>query len=187
MAKSRLVVVCLAACVLTGAVLLAGPYVALHQLQSAASTGDVQALSELVDFDQVRTNTKIRLRSSIEQRVPAGLSGLAMVGAAVAGAALDPLVDSVISPQTVAGWVKEPPSSLRGTPTKGQGVETKTHFVSFSQFVASVNNGGAQMDLVLTRNYLRWRLTDVRFDLSLDKLMSQLGLPALGGAVGGAR
>jgi hypothetical protein len=187
MAKSGLVVVGLAACAVVGGLLLAGPYVALNQLRNAASKGDVQALSELVDFDQVRTNTKIRLRSSIEQRVPPGLSGLAMVGAAVAGAALDPLVDTVITPQTIAGWVKEPPAPLRGTPTKGQAVETKTHFVSLSQFEASVNNGGTRVDLVLTRDYLRWRLTDVRFDLSLDQLMSQLGLPALGGGVLGPR
>ena len=110
-----------------------------------------------------------------------------MVGAAVAGAALDPLVDSVITPQTVANWVKEPPASPQGSQTRSPGVETKTHFVSLSQFEASVNSGTTRVELVFTRNYLRWRLSDIRFDLSLDKLMAELALPALGGAGLGPR
>jgi hypothetical protein len=187
MAKSGLLVVGVVACLVVGGLFLAGPYVALYQLRSAANQDDAQALSELVDFDQVRTHTKIRLRTNIERRVPAGFSGLARVGAAVAGAALDPLVDSVITPQTIASWVKESPSSPPGSQTKAQRVETKTHFVSLSQFEASVNNGAANVDLVFTRNVLRWRLSDIRFDLPLDKLMSQLGLPPLGGAAGGPR
>jgi hypothetical protein len=186
MAKSGLFVVGVGVCVAVGGLFLAGPYVALYQLRSAASQGDAQALSELVDFDQVRTHTKIRLRTNIERRVPAGLSGFARVGAAVAGAALDPLVDSVITPQTIASWVKESPT---GGETKGPGPgsETETRFVSLSQFEASINGGEPQVELVFTRNGLRWRLSDVRVDLPFDQLMSQLGLPALGGAAVGPR
>ena len=185
MAKSGLLVVGVVACLGVGGLFLAGPYVALYQLQSAASQGDAQALSELVDFDQVRAHTKIRLRTEIERRVPAGFSGLARVGAAVAGAALDPLVDSVVTPQTIASWVRESP----GGETKGSspGSETETHFVSLSQFEASINNGETRLQLVFTRKVLRWRLSDIRFDLPFDALMSQLGLPALGGAAVGPR
>ncbi len=182
MAKSRLLMGSIAASVVLGAIFAGGPYLTLHGLQSAARAGDAQAISKYVDFDRVRTNTKVRLRSSIERSVPSGLSSLGMIGAAVAGTAMDPLVDSVISPQTIASWLKDAPApAAAGTSSApSRELETETHFVSLSEFTASVKNGNTAVELVLSREYLRWRVTDVRFDLSLEELLARFNLPALG-------
>lgn len=176
MARSRLFFGSVAVCGLLCGLFFAGPYIALHQIRGAANSGDADALSQYVDLDRVRTNTKIRLRASVEKAIASRHSGFALVGAAIAGTALDPMVDSVVSPQTISSWVKQTPSGGRGGEPK-----TATRFLSLSEFSATVGEGKGAVELVLTRNYLRWRLTDVRLDLSLDQLMSQLKQSVLGG------
>ena len=67
------------------------PRLAATQLRTAAASGDVNTLNQLVDFEQVRANMKADLRARLKER-PYGT-----LVAAGTGSTLDALVDRIMT------------------------------------------------------------------------------------------
>jgi hypothetical protein len=159
--------------------LYATPYLALHQMREAARTHDVQALAAYVDFPAVRESLKLGLRAKL---VGGDVSPASVMGAEVAGALLGPMVDALITTESLGRVLqgqapaqavllmgKAPPpvrvESPIETPMETR-MQTQMGYESPSQFVFSIKPRGSDDDpveLVMRRDGLwRWKLAALR-------------------------
>ncbi|CAN5216072.1 hypothetical protein BH11PSE10_BH11PSE10_14580 [soil metagenome] len=143
------------------------PYLALHQLRAAARAHDDQAFAALVDFAALRDSLKTGLRAKFIGDEPSPAS---VMGAEVAGALLGPMVDSLITPESLGRVLQgQPPAqaALPGAPAPApEKMETRMGYESPSRFVFSIKPDGSDDDpveLVLHRDGLwGWKLTALR-------------------------
>lgn len=153
------------AVVLAVAALYATPFVALHQMRAAARAHDAVALAAWIDFPAVRDSLKSGLRGSLigGPATPANVRG-----AEVAGALLGPLVDALITPESLGRVLQGQPPAQAALPvdTAAAQVETRMGYESPSRFVFAIKRQGSDDDpveLVLQRDGLwGWKLTALR-------------------------
>jgi hypothetical protein len=150
----------------------ATPYLALWSLKRAAENQDVQTLSQYVDFPALKESLKSSLRSKMTAAIakthndnPYGN----IVGAGVAQLAvqtLDPVLDAIVTPETIAallrGQRQESPSSNDGGngeaasdnplarvfPSTDKDTEISAHYANFDTFVITLKNGKTEEALI---------------------------------------
>jgi hypothetical protein len=170
--RAKLVVVVLVACVLgAGAWLYSTPFLALRNMRDAASARDAVTLSEYVDYSAVRESLKTALRAKVTPEKPPDNPLLAM-GLAFASAVADPMIDRLVTPDSLARAFAG--DSPLGSASSGLGpgfdpfggVQTTSGYESLNTFAVSVKNPalpGAPVSFVLTRNGIAgWKLTSLR-------------------------
>jgi len=157
--------------------LYASPYLALQRMRAAAAGRDAAGLAAYVDFPAVRDSLKQGVQARLarqdlnEQGEPTPASAM---GAAVAGALLGPMVDALITPESLARVLQgqRPAAAVigvgggeRGAPSS-EALETQMGYESLNRFVFSVRKQGDDeepVDLVLRREgLLRWKLAELR-------------------------
>ena len=155
------------AVVLAVAGLYATPYLALHQMREAARTHDVRALAAWVDVPAVRDSLKLGLRVKL---VGGDVSPAKVMGAEVASALLGPMVDALITPESLGRVLQgQPPAQaalpVETAPAPAQ-LETRMGYESPGRFVFFIKLRGSYDDpvaLVLRRDGLwRWKLAALR-------------------------
>ncbi|RMH94939.1 DUF2939 domain-containing protein [Lysobacter pythonis] len=167
----------IAAVLLLGAWLVAGPYLAIHGIRQAVEKQDVSKLERYIDFAALRANLRAqvedRLAREIDQRLGRGVAG--GNAATVAGVLSDNAVNAMVSPtgiaillqghalkQRIAGNTVPESGSAGQTIAYDPLKEAKTRFESPSRFIATVNSAKAQpVTFVFERKGLRWRLSDI--------------------------
>ncbi len=102
----HVVLTALAAAALAIAMLIyASPYIALHSIKAALDAKDSTALSQFVDFPELRENVKGQLMSSLASRLPGSGSdeepALGGIGQAIGGMVVGAAVDQLVSPAGV--------------------------------------------------------------------------------------
>lgn len=174
--------------VLLLAYVVAGPFIAVHQIREAVKSGDQEALAEQVDFPRLRENLKAQLDSRLaEELAPADghQDVFASLGRLIAGKLVDVTVDTLVTPASLArmmaGERVHPGRKSRpghDGPPEGQGgarndepgearreplANASYRFTGVSRFVARVSrrDDGQAVDFVLTREGLDWRLTNI--------------------------
>lgn len=82
----------------------ATPYLAFNGMKEAADKGDAQALSAYVDYPALRDNLKASLkgRTGGGDRQPGEGNPIAAFGARLLGAAIDTVVDAMVTPDALA-------------------------------------------------------------------------------------
>jgi hypothetical protein len=158
------------------------PYWAVRQLQQAAQAGDAGRISEYVDYPALRES----LKADMQARIVAPMLGdpkpkdspYAALGAAIAGAILGPMVDSMVTPAGIAAMMKGGPtgrpqaaplpetSSAPPEASRARG-EVRSGYSGINQFeVAYPAEGepaGHAPALVFKRDgVFSWKLTKVR-------------------------
>lgn len=154
------------------ALFYATPYLAVHQMRSAAAARDATRLSGYVDFPALRASLKTGVQARLvgqelnEAGQPTAASAM---GAAVAGALLGPMVDALITPESLGRVMQgQPPASAvigpGGEPATPGHLQTAMGYESPSRFVFSVKPQGEEpVDLVLRREgLLHWKLAELR-------------------------
>ncbi len=153
----------------------ATPYLTLQQMYGAAKQENPQRLSGYIDFPAVRENLKQDLQATFAQQISGQTGGiLGLLGAALGGVILDPVLDTVVSPEGVAALLQGQTIQLdnprRGaTLSQKQAVDVKTRYTSFNEFEVSIapkENPEAQVNLRLTRSGLSWKLSEIDLPLS---------------------
>lgn len=145
--------------------LYATPFVMLHQLRAAARAHDVPALVAFVDFPAVRESLKSGLRAKL---VGGDVTPANVMGAEVAGALLGPMVDVLITPESLGRVLQGQPPAQAPLPVGAvpAQVETRMGYESPSQFVFAIKPQGSDDDpveLVLRREGLwGWKLAGLR-------------------------
>jgi len=180
--RSRLVPFLALALCLGAAYLYFSPYIAFARLKSAAQSGDEQALSALVDFPAVRASVTGEVSGAVSNTFSLGgrARGLGSVAGALAGALSANVVNSLVTPQGIAGLVKGARSARDAARGDDDGdasddgekaphdspVATTQGYEGPNTFVvhlAEKKNGKERAALVLTRQGLAsWRMTGVR-------------------------
>lgn len=168
----------------------AGPFIAIHGIRTAIEQRDVGALDRYVDFPAVRTGLRAQVEDAIARRAGADAHDhpLAALGLKLASGAAGTVADLVATPVGIAA-VLEGRSVLRrfaagdrADPFAGAQPERwmddlAYRYESPSRFTATVRNpDGHPVVFVLTRDGLRWKVTEVRVPLA-----AILGLESSGG------
>lgn len=170
-----------------GGYIAAGPYLAYTAIRDAVETSDTAKLSRHVDFPQLRTNLKIQLDDYMIRRVGAdvqsspfgtfavrmasGLAGAA-VDTMVTPAGLSALLESRAVVHRVAGDTGT--NTYQPAPPANPLRDPSYRFESTSRFSATVpGNEGQDIELVLTRHGLRWKLTDIRLSETAQDALLQ--------------
>ena len=142
------------------------PYFALHRLRAAAEAHDDLALAALVDFPALRDSLKTRLRVQLVGDTP---SPATVMGADVAGALLAPMVDTLITPESLGRVLQgQPPRPMMSAAvgSAAEVLDTRMGYESLSRFVFSIKPVGQDDDpveLVLHRQGLwGWKLAALR-------------------------
>ena len=83
------------------------PHLHIDRLRSAAEARDTDRLRELVDFESVRASLKDDIRTMFVQRMSRDLAGnpFAGLGMLMVNAMVDPMVDMIVSPQSIIAIV----------------------------------------------------------------------------------
>ena len=164
----------------------AGPYITYTAIRDAVESKDTAKLSRQVDFPQLRTNLKLQLDDYMVRRagpdMQSSLLGVfaVRVASGVAGAA----VDTMITPAGLAAILEgravvhrvagdTGPDPYRPARPADPLRDPSYRFESLSRFSATVpGEDGEDITLVLTRQGLRWKLSDIRLsEPARDALM----------------
>lgn len=159
---------------------LAGPYLAIQGISSAIEQRDTGALARHVNFPALRVNLTAQLNDYLVRKagpeMQSSMFGAVALGVAsnITGAGVDTMVtpigvaallqgDSLLKRavgDTVNGDTWGPPSPARPL------ANTSGRYESLSRFTAtSTLEDGRQVQFVLSRDGLRWQLTDIKLPL----------------------
>lgn len=153
----------------------AGPWLAVHAIKDALRTQDAGALAAHVDFPALRASLKHQLADRLVRGAGAEVqsSVLGAVGLRMATGTTSLAVDATVNPAGLAALMEgraiwrqvgddfSPPAP--GGAAREPLRDARYRYLSPSRFSITVEDAsGAPLAFILTRQGLRWRLTDVR-------------------------
>lgn len=159
----------------------AGPYLAIHGIRSALAEQDTAKLERYVDFAAVRVNLRAQVEDYLARRAGPDVQSnlLGAFALAVVNRVAGRGVDTMVTPLGVAALLqgrsmwKQAIGETIGGDTYAPAVpadplkEAEHHYESPSRFTATIHDeNGDPIVFVLSRQGLRWRLTDIRLPFS---------------------
>lgn len=171
------VCVILAICALVLAAYFASPVLAVHGFVAAARSGDADKLEEDVDFPAVRDSFKSQLNAALlaNMRKDPGMKNnpFAVLGAIIAPAVVDRMVDAVVTPDGIAALVLKGKLNQDATTAKTPAVslDYAYEYLSLDRFRVTLNGGEASSPVKLVferRGFFAWKL--IKIELPADAL-----------------
>ena len=173
MKKPALIAVVALAVLVTWVV--AGPWLAVDAIKDALRAQDSTALAARVDFPALRASLKHQLADRLVRRAGAEAqsSALGAIGLRMATGATSMAVDATVHPLGLAALLEgravwrqvgndfapDDPDAPPAQPFD----EASYRYESLSRFTATLQDeDGGDLVVVLSRQGMRWRLTDVR-------------------------
>lgn len=156
---------------------VAGPYLAVHAIGKAVREENAAALATHVDFPPLRASLKAQLTDRLVRAagIEAQSGLLGALGLGVAGSLVGGSVDLMVTPAGLGALMEgrklwnragglPPPSASNDTWERPDPLrEAERRFESTSRFTATVRtDAGEPVVFVLTRDGLRWKLSDIR-------------------------
>lgn len=149
----------------------AGPFIAIHQIESGIEQQDTEKLSEYIDFSMLRTNLKEQFNALFMKQAASDLKDnpFAAVVTAFASKLVEGMADSFVTPSGLANLMagkkpkqpqgrKAPQQSQKPEPFKN----ARYTYDSSSKFSAWVREDkGEEIRFVLTRDGLSWKLSNI--------------------------
>jgi hypothetical protein len=153
-----------------------GPWRTLDGIRQAVKTEDARALARHVDLPALRASLKPQVQDRIVRAagMEAQSGRWAALGLTVASGLSDGLVDALVTPAGLGALMEGrkiwnrvggvPPPSRGDTSAQPEPIPgPRLRFESTSRAAAMVPlEDGSELVLVLTRQGLRWRLSDIR-------------------------
>lgn len=171
----KIVVIAVLLAVALVAWVAAGPWLAVDAIKDALRAQDSTALAARVDFPALRTSLKHQLADRLVRRAGAEAqsSALGAIGLRMATGATSLAVDATVNPAGLAALMEgraiwrqvgddfDPPAP--GSTAREPLRDAAYRYESPSRFTITVHDEtGSPLVFILTRQGLRWRLTDVR-------------------------
>ena len=156
--------------------LFVSPYIALYQLRSAAQEGDVEQLSELVDFPSVRENLKADMKAHlIRELAKEDDNPFAGLGLMLANSMVNAMVEGFVSPSGIAALARgttpevtpgqsAPAPEPAAATGPDENVQIERGYEGLNKFVVSFRDtatGEGGPALILRRDGFSWKLTRV--------------------------
>lgn len=149
-----------AASVAFGAWFYATPYLAVLGMKTAADAGDVAKFSRYVDFPALKKSVKENYNGESSSKVRK--SFFSTMGSAMAAVVVNPLVDSMVTPERLLATMKGNAKSNKAD----SGLDTSLSYESLNRFVVTVKKKGnseGPVGLIFSRKGLTdWKLSAVR-------------------------
>lgn len=151
------------------------PYMAVHGMHDAAQERNATKLANYVNFPVVKENLKTELNGQMLQKLQG--NPFAAVGVVFAGALVNAMVDTIVSPQGLAMMIQgEKPlpaataeatdSSTQKQANEADKVETTMGYDGLNQFTVKIyqrDKSDQAINLVLQRhNLVSWQLAEIR-------------------------
>ncbi len=147
--------------------LYALPYLTVWRLREAAAMGDEQAIARCVDLERLRDNVQSSLSAALTRPQASGTMAGAF-GQQLAAALVRNITDIVVTPKGIGSLMRGEVPMLP-TPSEGAAALSVAEmgYEDASTFVVTVSADAAAQPiaLVLLRDGLTWKLSDVRLPL----------------------
>ncbi|ERI54095.1 hypothetical protein N878_02760 [Pseudomonas sp. EGD-AK9] len=166
---------------LLGGYLIASPYITVYQIKQAAKARDADALEQYIDFPRVRESLKGQLNAKVMESAKSEMADnpFAALGVAFAGAMVDSMITSFVTPAGLAQMMKGEKLELKGAPQSSggdapsvrqsrepfEGAEMSYQGVSRFVVIVPDENGDGPVRFILTRSGISWQLSDVKLPL----------------------
>jgi len=151
------------------------PHIAVSGMKSAAEKKDAEKLSDYVDFPALKESLKASLKARIASEVVKEKEDnpLAALGAAMGAALIAPMIDAIVTPESLAMIMKgdKPQPGKNSTPSEPAetDIDTSMSYESFDRFVVTVKKKGTTeepLSLVFHRDGIfSWKLSALRLDM----------------------
>ena len=145
---------------------MVSPSWAMRGLKEAALSGDKYELRERVDFPAVRESLKSQFRAimAAEMAKQKDDNPFAAIGMALASAVVDPMIDSLVSPEGIKAMVEngrmKGPNDAAADP--GKQVDWSIEHKGLDRFIARPQTDNSKApSLVFKRDGLGWELVDI--------------------------
>ena len=171
----RLALAVAALAALAGVLYLASPERSLRGLGDALEAGDREALERHVDFPLLRRNLKQQLVAQLARESPGSQRDpFGALARGVTKLVADQILDTIVTPTGIAELLRgarpfgAEPGEGRAPRDPADGPLSRVRFewASHDRVLAFVENDfGDEVQVVLRRYGLRWRLVDIRIPL----------------------
>ena len=155
------------------------PHMALRSMRSAAVAGDVDELSQFVDYPKLRESMKGQFKARMAKTIgEAGeKSGFAALGAMIGMAMVDQMIDAMVRPEMLAasiskGRLQDPANAAASAPAASAPVAWRLDRKTADRVVAvPLDRKGPQpqhreVGFVFDREgFATWKLTEIRLPL----------------------
>lgn len=177
----KIVALILAIAVLVGGWWYASPLMALDGLRDAAEAGDTAELEERVDFPRLRQSFKEQLSTALADAAGGDdADPLVSAGASLGMMVIDPIVDGLVTPDTVAKAVTEGrvvgdraraardalPSPETAAPEAEMSYDIERNGLSTFRVTTTNARGAAGPILLFERDGLGWDLVGIEMSPS---------------------
>lgn len=151
------------------------PYLTVSGMKSAAEARDSAKLSGYVNFPDLKESLKATLNAKLAWDVTKAKDGnpFAALGAAMATAFINPMIDALVTPESLAMMMRgdKPHPGKNGTqsPQSDSSADTSMSYESFDRFVVTVKKKGETgepVGLVFNRDGMfSWKLSAIRLPI----------------------
>lgn len=148
------------------------PHRAVDNMKTAVESKDAAVLSEYVDYPALKENLKMNINSTVTSKKTNERSAdpLATLGAAMAAAFIEPMIDKLITPEGLSmmlrGYTPQSRKRSRDSEVPDTDFETSMGYENFDSFVVTIARKTATENpvaLIFNREGLfSWKLSGVR-------------------------
>ncbi len=142
------------------AFVVAQPYITAYRMKLAADAQDSAQLAKFIDFEAVRESVRPQVQGRVADET-AGVADDARVQAAIdaiGGAVAGGAVDKYVTPEGIAELMRRSEGN-----SNGDNLEASAGYRSINRFAVVLTDPEAdrEVELILTRQGLGWRVTEV--------------------------
>ena len=151
------------------------PHLAVSQMKSAAEAKDAAKLSDYVNFPALKESLKASFNAKLASGVTKekDTNPFAALGALMAAALINPMVDALVTPENLAMMMKGekplPTKSTEQTTPSDSDADTSMFYESFDRFVVTVkikDTAEEPYGLVFSREGMfSWKLSALRLPM----------------------
>jgi len=151
------------------------PHLAVSGMKSAAEEKDAAKLSDYVNFPALKESLKASFNAQLASEVAKEEDGnpFAALGAAMAAAFVNPMIDALVTPESLAMMMKgdkpQPAKKSEQTKPSDSDTDTSMSYESFDRFVVTVKKNGSTeepLGLVFNRDGIfSWKLSALRLPM----------------------
>ncbi len=148
------------------------PHMAVSEMESAAEARDAARLSEYVNYPELKESLKAEFSTTLSAtaRQKTNNDLLSTLGAALVAGFVDPMIDTLVTPEGLAmmmkGNVSKDNKQASASKSSDTDVKTSSSYESFNRFVVVASRKDAPnepVQLVFNRHGLfDWKLSSVR-------------------------
>jgi hypothetical protein len=152
------------------------PVLVLHQMQRAGARGDADAISSHVDYEALRESFKGQFAAAMQSKIGAPSDNpFSALGSALGMAFVNPLIDTMVRPQTLASALQtgrvRPGASPAASQENAQQIVWDMDREGADRVVFHPHKAGEPADpkasafVFVRRGFANWQLSDIRLQL----------------------